>query len=180
MARLPFVTRDQLSETDRGLFDQLEQQRGSVSNVFRMTAHNPELLRRLLHFGDGLRHHTRLDARLRELAILLVASLTGCPYVFEHHQPLALKAGASPEQLAHLLDWETHPSFDAETRAILRFAAETTQQVSVQQETFERLSTFLDAEQVVALTMNVGFYNMVVRFLMPLEVELEPEYRQDT
>lgn len=180
MARLPFVTRDQLPETDQGLFDQLEQQRGNVSNVFRMTAHNPELLRRLLHFGDGLRHHTRLDARQRELAILLVARLTDCSYVLVHHQSLALKAGATPEQLAHLVDWETHPAFDDDTRAILRFAAETTQQVSVRQETFERLSTFLDDAQVVALTMNVGFYNMVVRFLMSLQVELEPEYRQDT
>jgi len=28
------------------------------------------------------------------------------------------------------------------------------------------------------LTLNTGFYNMVVRFLLPMQVDLEPEARK--
>jgi alkylhydroperoxidase family enzyme len=73
MARLPYVTRAQLPESERSLFEEIEARFGRVNNIFRMLAHHPLLLRRLLQMSDGLRHATRLDPRLRKLAILTVA-----------------------------------------------------------------------------------------------------------
>lgn len=43
--------------------------------------------------------------------------------------------------------------------------------------TFNALRDFLDDEQLVELTLNPGFYNMVVRFLLPLQIDLEPDAR---
>jgi alkylhydroperoxidase family enzyme len=34
---------------------------------------------------------------------------------------------------------------------------------------------FLGDEQVVELTLNIAFYNLVVRFLEPMQVELESD-----
>ena len=53
-----------------------------------------------------------------------------------------------------------------------------TQNVRVADATFDALRSFLDAEQLVELTLNVGFYNMVVRFLLPMQVDLEPDARK--
>lgn len=178
MARLSYLTREQLPESERDLFDDLVRQRGAVGNIFRIAAHSPLLLRRMLHFSDGLRNRTRLDPRLRELAIVTVGRLTDCEYEYVHHQALAQRIGVRPEQLERLAAWETDPAFSEQEKAVIRYATEVTQQVRVSDTTFNTLRTFLDDEHIVELTLNIGFYNMVVRFLLPMQVDLEPEARK--
>jgi uncharacterized peroxidase-related enzyme len=178
MARFPYLDRDQLPELERDIFDQLQAQRGTVNNIFRVAAHSPLLLRRMLYFSDGLRNRTRLDPRLRELAILTVGRLTNCEYEYTHHQTLAKRIGVRPEQVDRLAAWETDPAFNEQERAIIRYATEVTQNVRVSDATFDALRQFLDPEQIVELTLNTGFYNMVVRFLLPMQVDLEPDARK--
>ena len=174
MARFPYLDREQLPELERDIFDQLQTQRGAVNNIFRVAAYSPLLLRRMLYFSDGLRNRTRLDPRLRELAILTVGRLTQCEYEYTHHQALAKRIGVRPEQVDCLASWETDPAFNDQERAVIRYATEVTQNVRVADSTFDALRTFLDPEQIVELTLNTGFYNMVVRFLLPMQVDLEP------
>jgi uncharacterized peroxidase-related enzyme len=178
MARFPYLDRDQLPELERDIFDQLQAQRGTVNNIFRVAAHSPLLLRRMLYFSDGLRNRTRLDPRLRELAILTVGRLTNCEYEYTHHQALAKRIGVRPEQVDRLAAWETDPAFNEQERAVIRYATEVTQSVRVSDATFDALRQFLDPEQIVELTLNTGFYNMVVRFLLPMQVDLEPGARK--
>jgi len=175
MARLPYVTAEQLPESERGLFDDIRERFGRVNNIFRVLAHRPPLLRHYLQFGVGLRHVTQLDPVLRELAILTVGRLTQCPYEVVHHSALAQRLGVRPDQLAQLAAWESDPAFTAQERAVMRYAAEARQQVTVSTETFEALRSFLSTEHIVELVCNVAFYNMVVRVLVPLEVEIEED-----
>jgi uncharacterized peroxidase-related enzyme len=178
MARLPYLDRDQLPEMERDIFDNLLAQRGSIGNIFRTVAHSPLLLRRMLYFSDGLRNRTRLDRRLRELAILTVGRLTNAEYEYVHHQRLAKSVGVRQEQLDRLAAWETDAVFNDQERAVIRYATEVTQNVKITDATFDALRTFLDNEQIVELTLNIGFYNMVVRFLVPMQVDLEPGARE--
>jgi uncharacterized peroxidase-related enzyme len=178
MARLPYLEREQLPELERDIFDDLIRQRGGIGNIFRVMAHSPLLLRRMLYFSDGLRNRTRLDPRLRELAIMTVGRLTECEYEYVHHQAFARRVGVRPEQVERLAAWESDPAFNAQERAVIRYASEVTQQVRVSDATFAALREFFDEEQIVELTLNIGFYNMVVRFLLPLQVDLEPEARK--
>ena len=175
MARLPYVTQEQLPESDRGLFDDILARFGRVNNIFRVVAHRPPLLRHFLQFGVGLRHATQLDPVLRELAILTVGRLAQCTYEVVHHSALAQRLGVRPEQIERLAAWESDPAFSAQERAVMRYAAEATQQVAVSSETFEALRPLLSAEHIVELVCNVAFYNMVVRVLVPLEVDLEED-----
>ena len=179
MARLPYLDRENLPELERDIFDELTRQRGSVGNIFRVVAHSPLLLRRMLYFSDGLRNRTRLDPRLRELAILTVGRLTECDYEYIHHQALAKRVGVRSEQIERLTAWESDPAFNEQEQAVIRYASEATQQVKVSDATFDALRGFLDEEQIVELTLNVGFYNMVVRFLLPMQVDLEPGVRKE-
>ncbi len=80
-------------------------------------------------------------------------------------------------QVERLSSCETVPAFNEQERAVSRYATEITQNVKIADSTFDALRTFLDNEQIVELTMNTGFYNMVVRFLSATQVELEPEAR---
>ena len=175
MARVPYLNREDLPEKDRETLDQLAEERGQpVGNIFRTLAHTPNLLKRFVALGGHLRNRTALDPKLRELAILTVGRLTNAEYEFVHHWNIALRAGISREQLERLADFETAKVFGDQERAVMRYAVEATNNVKVSDATFGALRGFLDDRRIVELVQNVAFYNMVVRILVPLGVELEP------
>ncbi len=175
MARLPYLSREDLPEADREIFDRLvEARKTPVGNIFRMLAHTPNLLRRFLALGGELRNGTALDPKLRELALMTVGRLTGAEYEFTHHWNLARRVGVSREQLEHLDEFETSLLFNDQERLVMRYALEATMNVRVSDATFEALRRSLDTRRLMDLVQNVAFYNMVVRVLVPLGVEVEP------
>ena len=175
MARLPYLNREDLPEADREVFDRLvEERKTPVGNIFRMLAHTPKLLRRFLALGGELRNGTALDPTLRELALMTVGRLTGAEYEFTHHWSRALRVGVSREQLEHLDEFETSSLFNDQERLVMRYALEATMNVRVSDATFEALRKSLDTRRLMELVQNVAFYNMVVRILVPLGVEVEP------
>jgi alkylhydroperoxidase family enzyme len=179
MARVPYLNREDLPEADREIFDRLVEERGRpVGNIFRTLAHTPNLLRRFVALGGHLRNRTTLDPKLRELAILTVGRLTGAEYEFVHHWNLALRVGVPREKLERLADFEDQKLFDDRERAVIRYAVEATNSVNVSDATFDALRSFLDHRGILELVQNVAYYNMVVRILVPLAVELEPGLRK--
>jgi len=175
MARLPYLNREDLSETDREIFDRLvEERKTPVGNIFRMLAHTPNLLRRFLALGGELRNSTELDPKLRELALMTVGRLTNAEYEFTHHWNLARRVGVTREQLEHLDEFETSPLFNEQERIVMRYALEATMYVRVSDATFEALRKSLGTRRLMEVVQNVAFYNMVVRVLVPLGVEVEP------
>jgi alkylhydroperoxidase family enzyme len=178
-ARVPYLNREDLLEADREIFDNLTAERGSVGNIFRALAHTPNLLRRFLQLGAELRHKTALDPKLRELAICTVGMVTDAQYEFVHHWNLARSVGVPREQLEALGDWEKSPKFSDHERAVIRYAVEATGNVRVADATWNALKTFLDTRRLMELVQNVAFYNMVVRVLVPVGVELEPDAKKN-
>jgi alkylhydroperoxidase family enzyme len=173
MARLPYINRDDLPEDKRYLFDNLSRESGRVGNIFRTMGHSPQLLHQFMRLGSDIRYKTRLDARLRELAILTVGRLANAPYEYVHHIAIGRRVGISQEQIEGLPVWERHPAFSDQERAVIRYAEAVTREIRVSDEIFDAVRAFLDDEQMVELTMSIAFYNMVVRFLEPMQVELE-------
>lgn len=173
MARLPYRDRDELPEEYRYLFDNLSRESGRVGNIFRAMAHSPRLLHQFMRLGSDLRYRTRLDPRLRELAILTVGRLTGAVYEYVHHLALARRVGVTDEQIAGLPVWERHPAFGEQERAVIRYAEAVTRDIRVPDAVWQAVRAFLDEEQMVELTLTVAFYNLVVRFLEAIQVELE-------
>ncbi len=173
MARLPYLDRDDLPEDYRYLFDNLGRESGRVGNLFRVMAHSPRLLHQFMRLGSDLRSRTRIDPRLRELAILTVGRLTNAPYEYVHHVAIARRVGVTEEQIDGLPVWERTPAFSEQERAVIRYAEAVTRDVRVPDDVFAAVRAFLDDEQMVELTMIVAYYNLVVRFLEPMQVELE-------
>ena len=64
--------------------------------------------------------------------------------------------------------------FNEQERLVMRYATEATRNVKVTDATFEAVRKFLDTRRMMELVQNVAFYNMVVRVLVPLGVEVEP------
>ncbi len=173
-ARLPYLTRNELPEADRDIWDKFVQSRGSdPGHIHRTVANAPNLLRRFVALADELRNATQLDAKLRELALMTVGRLTGAEYEFVHHWNISLRVGVRREQLEQLADYAASPVFNAEERAVMRYAEEATRNVRVSELTFDALRGFLDNRRIMEVVMNVAFYNSVVRVIVPCGVELE-------
>ena len=60
---------------------------------------------------------------------------------------------------------------------MLRYTDEVTRGIGAKDETFARLKDFLSEHSIVELTAVIGYYNMVSRILVALQVELESETR---
>jgi alkylhydroperoxidase family enzyme len=178
-ARIPYLTRNDLPDPDREIFDQFVKERGTQpGHIHRVVANAPNLLRRFLGLANELRNGTQLDPKLRELALMTVGRLTSADYEFTHHWNISLKVGVKREQLERLADFENAPVFNDRERAVMRYASEATTDIKVSDATFTALRGFLDNRRITELVMNVAFYNAVVRVLVPLGVELEPDAKQ--
>ncbi len=174
-ARLPYLTRNDLPEADRGIWDDFVKVRSTEpGHIHRTVANAPNLLRRFVDLANELRNGTQLDPKLRELALMTVGRLTGADYEFTHHWNMSLGVGVKREQLEHLADFETSPAFNDHERAVIRYAVEATRDVKVTDATFNALRGFLDNRRIMDLVMNVAFYNSVARVIVPCGVELEP------
>lgn len=153
---------------------------GHLMHLDRMLLHSPHYATAWNGYLKTVRTGLDLPAKLREIAICVVASLNDAEYEFHHHTPELAKAGATAEQIAALREpagaVANEQLFNRTERAVIRLTMEMTRHVSVSDETFEAARTALDNErQVVELVGVIATYNMVSRFLVALGVELEQE-----
>ena len=124
----------------------------------------------------AVRREFALDARVREIAICTVASLTGADYEFTHHWPEYVKAGGKDALRARLSDparASEDPAFDETERLTMRYAVAVTRDVKVPDALFAQVRRRWSDSEIVELTASIAAYNMVARLLVPLEVESE-------
>jgi AhpD family alkylhydroperoxidase len=178
MARVPFVTRENLAGDARAIYERIESSRGGVGHIWRALLNAPQLTDRILGFADELRHGTTIDKRARELAVLVVGQVTNCAYEFDHHWNAALKAGVPREHLEAIADFETTPLFSDRDRAVMRFAREATLARTVKDTTWTALRNHFETQQAMEILLTVAWYNCVVRILLPLEIENEPGFKR--
>jgi alkylhydroperoxidase family enzyme len=173
MARVPYLEAEQVPEQYRSLL-------ARPATLFKALGNSPEGLRAFGRLGGFIRNGSTLDPRLREMAILQVGYLTGTAYEWTHHIGLAMaQFGVSADDI-HAIGIETAGRPAALLpldRAVLRAAREMTTGLTVTDATWAELAYELSPEHLVDLVLSIGFYNLVVRVLQTLEIDLEPEYQ---
>jgi 4-carboxymuconolactone decarboxylase len=163
-------TRD-LPESHRWLFERMEK-RGGILNIFRSLSHSPEMLRRFMKLGSYFLDEGKLRPKLRELAILRAGFICKAPYEFAQHVSWGRRSGLSDAQIRGVAT----PSialFDRHEMAVLSYAGELSADARVSDATFAAVAEFLNSEEIVELTMVIGYYNMVSRALNALQVDLD-------
>lgn len=153
---------------------------GALYNLDRMLLWSEPLARGWNTYLRALRQEISLSPFLRELAICIVARLTGAEYEYHHHAPELRKAGATDAQLAALGDPDaaaTSDQFDELQRTVIRLAIASTRDVQVPDPIFDALKRHLSPTEVVELVAVTAAYNMVARFLVALQVTPETSAR---
>jgi len=104
MARLPYLEADQVAPEYR---DMLKRN----TNLHKLLVNSPEMARAFNGIGGYIRFKSKLDPRLRELAILQVGWLEKSEYEFTHHVKIGKEFGVTDADIAALMaETEGKPS----------------------------------------------------------------------
>lgn len=172
MARLPYLHKSDLLPEHRDLL-------ARNINLYRLLAHSPRGARSLNTLARYIRDGSRLDPRLRQLAILQVGYITRSAYEYSHHIRISRDFDVSDDDIRAIAD-ETAgrpSSLDPVARSVVQAARELTCDLKVSDETFATLKQSLDDERLTDLFITIAYYNGLVRLMAALEIDVEDEYR---
>ena len=171
MARIPYLDKPDLAEADQDLLNR-------PISLNRALVNSPAAARAFSGVGGFIRYGSKLDPRLRELAILQVGWLARSPYEWSHHVKIGHDFGVSDADIQALIDDTAGKptSLDALTLLVLKAAREINNDGAMDASTFTTLQSSLSNELMVDLTITISFYCAVVRVLGTLQIDVEPDY----
>jgi 4-carboxymuconolactone decarboxylase len=173
MTRVKSIQKEQAPPEIKELFQQIEDNGARIMNFYKVLANSPHVARNAIRLGNSLIGKTTLSPRLRELTIMRIAKLCDCEYEWVQHTPVALQSGVSRAQLDAIGSWKESGIFDEEERAILQYVDEVAQNIKAADATFEALSKYLNEQSIVEITLTIGWWGMLARLFVPLEVEVD-------
>lgn len=133
--------------------------------IFRMLGHAEVAFIPWLRFGNALLDPSGFDARLRELSILRVATLTpGAEYEWGQHVAIARQTGVSEEQIAALERGDLD-AFGADERLVLDFTDQVVRDAAPDDRTLASFLARFSAAELIHLLLVIGQYMMVGRVM---------------
>ena len=173
MARVRLIEKEQAPPEVKEIFQKIEDNGARILNLYKVAAHNPKVFLNLIRLGNSVIGRMELSPRLREIVILRVANLTGSEYEWAQHTPVALQVRVIQKQIDAIPDWKNSSEFNNEERAVLQYTDEVAQKVKVTDRTFNMLKSYFNEQTIVEMTITIGYYGMLARLLVPLQVEVD-------
>ncbi len=146
-------TREEVTDQNKKIFDDLESKLGFVPNIYATYAFSDNAPARYLAFANG---KTSLNNKEKEVINLVTSEVNGCTYCQAAHTQLGKMNGFSEDQTVELRQGKA--TFDSKLDALVKLAksvAENSGNISD-----EVLQAFFDAgytkENLVDVIVNVG------------------------
>jgi alkylhydroperoxidase family enzyme len=168
MARLPYPDPTTLSPETQEFLGKLP-----PLNLFRMMAGGEGLLRAFVQLGNHVLFKCELSPVLREIAILRVGALSNARYEVFQHERIARGLGMSEDLIAAIRRGPDDPAFDELQRLVVRFTDDLVHNVRASDATFQPLAERMPVRQLQELTVVIGYYMTVSRFLESFGIEIE-------
>jgi 4-carboxymuconolactone decarboxylase len=140
-----------------------------------MLPHATTIAPGFLRMGGAILRESALDPLLREIAILRVGFLSGASYEVHQHKRVARNVGMSNAKIVALEHDPQSKVFSALEALVIRYTDEVVKNVKALDSLFGELLAQLDNRRMAELTLTIGFYMAVSRFLENFEVEIEPQ-----
>lgn len=148
----------------------LVDEHGNLTGPFNAFLHNPALGKHWSAIGETLRFRTRLDRRLFELAILIIAVHWRSGHEWAAHAALARAEGLSDEIIAALKDG-IRPVFAREDEEIIyALVSELVMQRRVGDTAYAEAVALIGEEQMVELANACGYYIALAAMLNAFDV----------
>jgi 4-carboxymuconolactone decarboxylase len=174
-ARLPQITRDELSPQQRPLADEiLKVSSVGLGGPYNPLLRSPELGKRMFALLDYLRFNTSVPRRLNEFAILIQARLWTSQVEWLAHYPIALREGVAESTLSDLKAGRRPASMKGDEAAVYDLCMEIATTHKVADPTYARASRVLNEQQLVDLLTLSGTYATLAMVMNGFEQELPP------
>ena len=135
--------------------------RGALFGPFVPMLRSPEFLDRAQKLGEYLRYESALPARLRELAILIIARHFRQAYEWHVHAPAAVQAGLAAATLADLAAARRPGALRSDETVVYDFCTELLREHAVGDATYERTRALLEERGLIDLCGVCGYYGML-------------------
>jgi 4-carboxymuconolactone decarboxylase len=167
MARIPYPTDEELSDDARELLAQLP-----PLNILRMFAGAPAALRPMSDLGQAILLQAELDPRLREIAILAVAHVSGSRYEGAQHENICRLLGMDEAEIRAAADGQPE-ALDEQAALVWRFAAQIARDVRADARLTEQVLAMLGRRRATELVIACAYYCAVARVIETCGVEME-------
>ncbi len=166
MSRLPVLQLENLTAEQKRIYDEIARVRhGVVRGPFPIWLRIPELADRANQFGNALRISGKLDKRLFELMVLIIARHWSAQYEWFAHAKAALEAGLSPDIVDAIQNRRRPESFRDDEQLIYEIVTEIVDTRTLSQASYERALAALGLDLLVELVTAAGFYTMIAMVL---------------
>ena len=122
MSTFNVLTRDEVSENNQAIFDNLKKALGFVPNLYATYANSDTALENYLNFANA---KTSLSAKEKEVVNLAVSQVNDCIYCLSAHTAIGKMNGFNDEQILELRAGKA--SFDAKLNALAQLAKNVTE-----------------------------------------------------
>jgi AhpD family alkylhydroperoxidase len=113
-----------------------------------------------------------LDWRVHELVRMRIARINECTVCLGWRTPQATEAGVTDELLEAVEQWDTAPGFTPAERVALEYTERfATASAGIDDDLMARLSEHFDAGEIVELTLVIGKYLSMGKFMQVLGLD---------
>jgi len=135
--------------------------RGRFEGPFVPLLRSPDLMGRVEKLGEYLRYGSGLSARLRELAILMVAAEYREETEWGIHKPIALKAGLAAAVIEAVAEGRRPEGLAGDEQVVWDFVFEILAKRRVSDVTYGRAVQKFGEDGVIDLTCLCGYYGLL-------------------
>lgn len=170
MARIPYFDPANAAGRAKEQYEKLPH-----LNIFKMMGHSGELLDGFVKLGNQILVYSKLDPVLREIAIVRVGVLSNASYEVHQHERISRQIGMPEEKISAIHEGPEASAFSELEKQIMRYTDDVVLNVRASDATFNPLKETLSYQELQELTITIGYYMMVSRFLETFDVDIEPE-----
>jgi len=174
--RLPLPDPDLLDDASRRTYDSLaDPDGGSLAGLQGpggIRLHSPALSSGLRSVNLHLRQPDVIDARTRELAILVTAREHDCQFEWHAHEAEAVLQGVAPEIVDIVRHRRPTGGLEEADAALIDFGRELFRDHRVSPETYARFAAGYDRRTLVDLVNLMGMYAMTAAVLIAFDAQL--------
>lgn len=161
-----------------GIYAELVEKRGKVSNILKAHSLNPEALDNHLGLYMTIMFgKSGLSRAEREAVAVVVSANNDCAYCVHHHAEALRRYIKDEETLSMLMSADGLETLDPRLSNIVRHAEKlTTAPVAMTESDLDELRAVgLDDRDILDLTLVTAYFNFVNRLALGLGVEFTPE-----
>lgn len=164
--RFPDIADGPLNERQQRVKEQiLAGPRGRLVGPFRILLHAPGVEGALHPVGEYLRFRSTLANDVRELAVLATAVHWRCAFEWEAHEPIALAAGLTEDDLDNLRQGRAPARESPALRAAHEVACAIHRTGRVPDPVFDRAVSVFGREALLELLVLCGYYSTLAMVL---------------